>query len=285
MKTRTDFVSNSSSSSFILSKPLLFKHYGISKQDITEALLDLYGGKEKFDSYCDGRYEPFKVYELPVDLDKSIADYGHLLSCWDQSVPVDFSDKFLDSPGKATVLFKNLLETVSEAYGAYIFRGTEEELNNKWSDVIIPDTVKAAVLDIRKKLGVKTAAEVLKANDAWLFVHFDDNQAFELSRMQECSKADIIEADITEYMSADDIKEAKKSELTTESYTFHRLVEILLLKLAEKGKLKLDDIDVLAECYPIEKDYDKDGTVRTWLDAKKYKNHVCIVACMKADFH
>lgn len=280
MKTRSDFVSNSSSSSFILSKPLLFKHYGISKKDITEALLDLYGGKEKFDSYCDGHYEPFKVYELPADLDKAIVDYGCLLSCWDQFVPIDVSDKFLDSPGKATDLFKKLLETVSEAYGAYIFRGTEEELNNKWSDAIIPDTVKSAVLDIRKKLGVKTAAEVLNDDNAWLFVHFDDNEAFALSRMKECSKADI-----ARFSSEDDIKEAEKSELTTENYTFHRLVEILLLKLAEKGKLKLDDIDVLAECYPIAKDYDKDGTVRTWLDEKKYKpsdfvEESCLHCCM-----
>lgn len=280
MKTRSDFVSNSSSSSFILSKPLLFKRYGISKQDITEALLELYGGKEKFDSYCDGRYKPFKVYDLPADLDNAIADYGRLLSCWDQSVPVNVSDKFLDSPGKEIVLFKNLLETVSEAYGAYIFRGTEEELNNKWNDAIIPDTVKAAVIDMRKKLCVKTAAEVLNNDDAWLFVHFDDNQFFELSRMQECSKADI-----TEYSSKDEIKAAKKSELTTENYTFHRLVEILLLKLAEKRKLKLDDIDVLAECYPIAKDYDKDGTVRTWLEEKKYKpsdfvEESCLHCCM-----
>ena len=103
--------------------------------------------------------------------------------------------------------------------------------------------------------------------------------------MQECSKADIIEADITEYMSADEIKAAKKSELTTESYTFHRLIEILLLKLAEKGKLKLDDINVLAECYPIEKDLDKDGILRTWINGKKYKpvdliEESCLHCCM-----
>ena len=280
MKIRTDFVSNSSSSSFILSKPKLFEHYGISKQDVEEALIELYGGKEKFDSYYEGHRTPFTVYEFPTDLDKAIAEYGSLLSYWDQSVPVDFTYAFLDSPGKATDLFKNLLETVSEAYDATLYHGTEEELNDKWYSKKIPNTVKAAVLDIRKKLGVKTAAEVLKDDDAWLFVHFDDNEAWMLSRMQEYSKADI-----TNYSSADDIKEAEKSELTTENYTFHRLVEILLLKLVEKGKLKLDDIDVLAKCYPIAKDCDKDGTKRTWLDDKKYKpadliEESCLHCCM-----
>lgn len=220
------------------------------------------------------------MYELPADLDKAIADYGSLLSCWDQFVPVDFSYKFLDSPGKATALFKNLLETVSEAYGTSLYHGTEKEMNDKLYGKKIPDTVKAAVLDIRKKLGVKTAAKVLKADDAWLFVHFDDNEAFTMSRMQECCKSDI-----TKWSSEDDVKEAEKSELTTENYTFQRLVEILLLKLAENGKLKLDDIDVLAECYPIAKDCDKDGTVRTWLEEKKYKpadliEESCLHCCM-----
>lgn len=280
MKTRTDFVSNSSSSSFILSKPMLFEHYGISKQDVEEALLELYGGKEKFDSFCDGSCKPFTVYELPADLDKAIADYGSLLSYWEQSVPVDFAYKFLDSPGKATSLFMKLLETVSEAYGTSLYHGTEKELTDKWYGGKIPDTVKATILDVRKKLGVKTAAEVLKDDDVWLFVHFADNEAWTLSRMQEYSKADN-----TDYSSEDEIKEAEKSELTTENYTFHRLVEILLLKLADKGKLKLDDIDVLAECYPIAKDCDKDGTKKTWLDDKKYKptdfiEESCLHCCM-----
>lgn len=259
---------------------MLFEHYGISKQDVEEALLELYGGKEKFDRFSDGCYKPFTVYELPADLDKAIADYSNLLSYWEQSVPVDFTYKFLDSPGKATELFQNLLMAVSEAYGTFLHHGTEKELNDKWYNGNIPDTVKAAILDVRKKLGVKTAAEVLKDDDAWLFVHFANNEAQTLSRMQEYSKADI-----TDFSSEDDIKEAEKSELTTKNYTFHRLVEILLLKLADKGKLKLDDIDALAECYPIAKDCDKDGTKRTWLDDKKYKpidfvEESCLHCCM-----
>ena len=46
MKTRSDFVSNSSSSSFILKDAGFFKYFGITKQDIDDALADLYGGRK-----------------------------------------------------------------------------------------------------------------------------------------------------------------------------------------------------------------------------------------------
>ena len=54
MKTRSDFVSNSSSSSFILKDAGFFKYFGITKQDIDDALADLCGGRKALAEQLDG---------------------------------------------------------------------------------------------------------------------------------------------------------------------------------------------------------------------------------------
>ena len=46
MKIRSDFVSNSSSSSFVFANHELFDYFKITKQDILNALIDLYGKED-----------------------------------------------------------------------------------------------------------------------------------------------------------------------------------------------------------------------------------------------
>lgn len=43
MKIRNDYVSNSSSSSFIIGENEIFNNFNITKQDILDALIDAYG--------------------------------------------------------------------------------------------------------------------------------------------------------------------------------------------------------------------------------------------------
>ena len=102
MKVRTDYVSNSSSSSFVFSNMDVFDFFNITKQDILDALVDAYGvknykntkqrqlesAKENPSWYEDdlkyGKFGPFYVYDLrdKNDRKEAVARWGSLLKGW-----------------------------------------------------------------------------------------------------------------------------------------------------------------------------------------------------------
>ena len=102
MKIRQDYVSNSSSSSFVLANMELFNHFDITKDDILNALVDAYGVeayknaktrimksvKEHPDWYKDdlkwNKFGPFWVYDLSIPEEKkeATARWGRLLKSW-----------------------------------------------------------------------------------------------------------------------------------------------------------------------------------------------------------
>ena len=103
MKIRTDYVSNSSSSSFVLAQNEIFEFFNITKRDIMDALLEAYGRSSYNEEVASvaksvaehpewheddikfGSFGPIWVYDL---LDKSdrweaIERWGGLLKEWD----------------------------------------------------------------------------------------------------------------------------------------------------------------------------------------------------------
>ena len=102
MKIRSDYVSNSSSSSFVIANCELIEHFNITKQDILDALIDTYGrddyerNAKQREEYAKkhpeyhkkelkyGHFGPFWVYDLSIPSEKkeAVARWRSLLKNW-----------------------------------------------------------------------------------------------------------------------------------------------------------------------------------------------------------
>lgn len=140
MKVRTDYVSNSSSSSFVLANMEFFDHFDITKEDILNALVDAYGVeaykktktnilkrvKEHPDWYEDGlkwnSFGPFYVYDLsiPAERKEAVARWGGLIENW----IANNARRVSDEAGKKCVTidplsideYKNAISGIAKVY-------------------------------------------------------------------------------------------------------------------------------------------------------------------------
>lgn len=258
MKARQDFVSNSSSSSFIISKTEIFTHFKIGKADIEEALASLWiDGKVDLDSK-DELSRPFVVYEMPKDRAKAVRAFGQMLEFWNQEFPS--MDDAWDPAKEQAQAFKSLLRSLEAVdHSWYLSNGDEDSLAH--SDA--PEHIKETIREARRKLEIKKADEVLLDNDTHLFIHFGENDIMSIDGIDEDGQKD-----------SQDGKQGKDVRFESPAYSCARFIEILFARLVELKKI--DPIDPkLLEKYPLDEDSKKrmpnrvswlNGDIYTWKD-------------------
>lgn len=259
MKRRNDFVSNSSSSSFIIQNCDLIDYFNITKKDIVDSIKHLLGNCEYKD--C------FYVYDLKdkKDKEKAIKKWGDLLSQWQCDETTMDSDGTLIGGGSAKIMighYNSLCHALKEIYDIENFydnkfdpedgepkkwiRTREKQKNGCYGyEAPLEKFVVDTINDARKRCGIISNLDVLKHDTARWFIHFDDNVIWDIKDACMAGKDDEKpEPNENGKLSDYDkklIKEINNSIYTTESYTLDRIMEILINYWTSIGKIKVDD--------------------------------------------
>ena len=260
MKIRTDYVSNSSSSSFVLAQNELFEFFDITKVDIMDALLEAYGR-----SYYDeevasvmksvaehpewheddikfGSFGPIWVYDLwdKDDRKEAIERWGGLLKGWDANNCHYVNDQ---NGGKDVALgndnlskFNNIINEVSAIMNT-----------SRWNLLELSTSAKYKVdrFILTKERNEKTGEfgyYELMPEYVGKFLRGLRAEAGIMTNL-DVIKAKVarffVHADNNQltYGDSSDINE----KFDTEAYTFDRICEILLVNLIKSGRIKPDD--------------------------------------------
>lgn len=262
MKIRTDYVSNSSSSSFIIKDNCIFDACKLTKKDINDALIALIG-KEKLSKNHTENLRLKEKYYTRAEVDDFIIEHPNGISLYDIYDMHDSNDAKLAHKNYDDLLSewdsthihgRNIKEWEAfvEAYstaGMYPHFDCLDDENflkhwngKEYEDV--PLFMSEAWKYMRAKLGIKTRKEVLDEEDSSILLHFGDNDVYAIDGFQESGKHEKYASD----------EEKANAKYESDSYSITRFFEILVMKLIEMGKIDPKDKELLS-CWNIPDDH------------------------------
>lgn len=255
---RNDFVSNSSSSSFIIGNSFFTDHFKITAQDFKDALIHL-GIKKLHYDFCDtqNKKEANKVFK----------EWDGLLEQWFAHIMPD--DHLPEGYGDHSKFIK-FLDTLSEVYGYigdYNFMKAYVTGNkSKDPDEHVPVAAYKVFLKAKKKYHIFTMKEVAHCENAMFFCHMGDNDIWDLDGASIYSVDQCYDDDgkIKKYIDKKEFKKAKKYNFETDDYTFERILELIVRYWVSTKRVNLDDPEFI--------DFWKVPDNHWWKKEEKYKD-------------